>query len=233
MAEPHGDPAARPAQDEQDHTGTGQLSEKEIVSAALRLAGRVGFNGVTMRGVAEELNVTPMAIYYYVQNKQALLQLVADAILEDIRIPTPEDGDWMQRLRLLQQETARVLSAYPGIDAMMIEIGLTKQGRRLMDANIQILLDAGFDEREALLAYNVLHSYGVGRVSIESRLRGKPRSNPAPPEQEHPALHRIRHEVPNLRAADYRAFGYEAILLGINELLRQQRTEEGPDTAGP
>jgi TetR/AcrR family tetracycline transcriptional repressor len=229
MGQPHGDPAARPAH---DVTATGQLSEKEIVSAALRLAGRVGFNGVTMRGVAEELNVTPMAIYYYVQNKQALLQLVADAILQDIRIPSPEEGTWMQRLRLLQQESARVLSAYPGIDAMMIEIGLTEQGRRLMDANIQILLDAGFDERGALLAYNLIHSYAVGRISIESRLRGKRRAVPSdPPDHKHPALGRIHDEVPNLRAADYRAFGYEAILLGINEMLRRTRTEEGPSSA--
>lgn len=228
VRQPQEDPASSPPESQPP---AGQLSEREIVAAALRLAGRVGFNGVTMRGVAEELDVTPMAIYYYVKNKQALLHLVADAILEDIRLPPPEAGTWMQRLRLLHQETSRVLGAYPGIDAMMIEIGLTEQGRRLMNANIQILLDAGFDERTALLAYNLLHSYGIGRTSIESRLRGKRRVASGSPGQQHPALHRIRHEVPNLRAADYRAFGYEAILLGINEMLEQIRTREDPPTS--
>jgi len=228
--QPHEDTAVQPPH---SAAPVGPLSEREIIGAALRLAGCLGFNGVTMRGVAQELNVTPMAIYYHVQNKQALLQLVTDAILDDIQIPPPEAGTWMQRLRLLHQETTRVLSPYPGIDAMMIDIGLTEQGRRLMDANIQILLDAGFDERTALLAYNVLHSYGIGRISIESRLRGKRRTPSGAPRAEFPALRRIHSEVPHLRAADYRSFGYEAILLGINELLEQTRPEEGPSTTTP
>jgi hypothetical protein len=113
---------------------------------------------------------------------------------------------------------------------MMIDLGLTAQGRRLMDATIQILLDAGFDERGALLAYNVLHSYGVGRVTIESRLRGRPR--PAPTDvSDLPALDRISSAVPDLHAADYRAFGYEAIVRGLRQLL-DPRPHEGAGGAG-
>ena len=104
----------------------------------------------------------------------------------------------------------------------MIDLGLTAQGRRLMDANIQILLDAGFDERGALLAYNVLHSYGVGRVTIESRLRRRPR--PAAQDvSDLPALDRIRDAVDGLHAADYRDFGYDAILLGLGDLLQTKK----------
>ena len=94
-----------------------------------------------------------------------------------------------------------MLRPYPGIDAVMIDLGLTAQGRRLMDANIQILLDAGFDERGALLAYNVLHSYGVGRVTIESRLRHRPRPT-AQDVSDRPALQRIRGAVDGLHAVD-------------------------------
>jgi hypothetical protein len=58
-------------------------------------------------------------------------------------VPEPDAGDWPTRLRLLDEETSRVLAPYPGIDAMMIDLGLPEQGRRLMDANVQILLDEG------------------------------------------------------------------------------------------
>jgi TetR/AcrR family transcriptional regulator, tetracycline repressor protein len=202
------------------------LNEQEIVEAALRLAGRVGFGGLSMRGLAEELDVTPMAIYYHVGNKKALLALVTDSILRDIRVPSVEAGDWTARLLMLHEETSRVVGPYPGIDAMMIDLGLTEQGRRLMDANIQILLDAGFSERGALLAYNVLHSYGVGRVTIESRLRGRPR--PAGRDvSDWPALTRISGAVAGLHAVDYRTFGYEAIVSGLQELLAASRTEQG------
>jgi AcrR family transcriptional regulator len=205
-----------------------RLNEQEIVAAALGLAGRVGFDNLSMRGLAEELEVTPMAIYYHVGNKKALLALVSDSILGRIRVPDPDVGDWTTRLLLLHEETSRVLSPYPGIDAMMIDLGLTAQGRRLMDANIGILLDAGFDERGALLAYNVLHSYGVGRVTIESRLRGRPR--PATSELSSlPALERIRGAVPGLHAADYRSFGYDAIVRGLQDLLADQAAGDPDD----
>jgi TetR/AcrR family tetracycline transcriptional repressor len=195
-----------------------RLNEREIVTAALRLAGRIGFDRLSMRGLADELEVTPMAIYYHVDNKKALLALVTDSILADIRVPEPDAGDWPTRLRLLNEETSRVLGPYPGIDAMMIDLGLTEQGRRLMDANVQILLDAGFDERGALLAYNVLHSYGVGRVTIESRLRGRRR--PAGADLSGlPALRRIAGAVEGLHALDYRTFGYAAIVRGLQDLL--------------
>lgn len=196
------------------------LTEREIVAAALRLAAEVGVDGLSMRGLAAELHVTPMAIYYHVRDKKALLQLVADGVLAGIRLPTGDAGDWITRLRLLHEETARVLAPYPGIGAMLIDLGLTRQGRRLMDAYLQILLDAGFDERGALLAYNVLHSYGVGRVAIESRLRGRPR-RVAGPADDFPALDRVRDTVPGLRAADYRDYGLDAILRGLQFQLNE------------
>ena len=62
------------------------------MTAALRLAGRVGFDALSMRGLAEELDVTPMAIYYHVGNKKALLALVTDSILGGIDIPEPTRG---------------------------------------------------------------------------------------------------------------------------------------------
>lgn len=202
-----------------------RLNEQEIVAAALHLAGRVGFDNLSMRGLAEELDVTPMAIYYHVGNKKALLALVADSILGEIRIPDADAGDWPTRLMLLNEETNRVLRPYPAIDAMLIDLGLTAQGRRLMDATIQILLDAGFDERGALLAYNVLHSYGVGRVTIESRLRGRPRPS-GTDVSDLPALDRISSAVPSLHAADYRAFGYQAIVRGLHDLLADRSAGE-------
>jgi len=195
-----------------------KLKEEGIVAAALRLAARVGFDKLSMRGLAEELDVTPMAIYYHVQNKKALLELVADNILSEIRIPSRDVGEWDARLRQLTAETARILAPYPGVDAMMIDLGLTIQGRRLMDGYIQILLDAGLERRDALLAYNLLHSYGVGRVTIETRLRGRPR--PAPGSTEgFAALDEIREQVSGLGAADYRSFALDTIVAGLRSLL--------------
>lgn len=203
-----------------------QLGIAEIVAAALRNAERHGFGGLTMRGLADELAVTPMAIYYHVANKKVLLELVADEILGGIEIPPPESGNWADRLLELYRATARVLAPYPGVDAMLVDIGLTGKGRRLLDANIQILLDAGFDERTALLAYNVQHAYVVGRTTIESRLRGRPRPT-AGAAPDNPALVRIGPHVGGIRSAEYREYAFEVMIAG----LRVMRERLHPGTA--
>src|SRR5690348_3935164 len=72
------------------------LSEDDVVAAALRLTRRVGLAGMSMRALADELGVTTMAAYYHVPNKEALLDLVANAVLNGVQIPA--DGDWTDRL---------------------------------------------------------------------------------------------------------------------------------------
>jgi TetR/AcrR family transcriptional regulator, tetracycline repressor protein len=196
------------------------LSEQDIVAAALKLAAKHGFGGLTMRALADELDVTPMAIYYHVANKEALLELLTDVILAGIEVPRPDAGDWTTRLWLLHLESSRVIDAYPGLNAMMLDLGLTAQVRRLMDANIEILLEAGFDARSALLAYNVLHAYTVGRGIIETRVRGKPRPSGRTPSGDYPALQRVHDHVGAITAVEYRAFGFDAILQGLRHMLQ-------------
>jgi AcrR family transcriptional regulator len=54
------------------------LSEQHVVDAALRIVQRGGAEQLSMRALAKELGVTPMALYRYVPNKQALLDRVRD-----------------------------------------------------------------------------------------------------------------------------------------------------------
>lgn len=44
----------------------------ELVDAALRLLDRVGISGFTMRSLAEEINLSPMAAYKHFENQRAL-----------------------------------------------------------------------------------------------------------------------------------------------------------------
>ena len=67
------------------------LTEAEIVEAALRLIKQSGVEGLTMRRLSKELGRSHMAMYYWVSDKAALLDLVASAALRDI--PIPEAGE--------------------------------------------------------------------------------------------------------------------------------------------
>ena len=57
------------------------LTRERILCTALDLLRRYGLGDLSMRRVAQELDVAPGALYYHVRNKQELLVLLAGRIL--------------------------------------------------------------------------------------------------------------------------------------------------------
>lgn len=56
----------------------------QVVASAVELADEVGLAACTMRGVADRVGVTPMALYRHVRDKEHLLELIPDALLADV-----------------------------------------------------------------------------------------------------------------------------------------------------
>lgn len=87
------------------------LSKERILAAAVAVADDGGLDALTMRGLADSLGVEAMSLYYHVANKEALLDGVAEVVVEEILeeiagFPGPTGADdWKQAMR------ARILSA--------------------------------------------------------------------------------------------------------------------------
>src|ERR1700722_18346588 len=78
---------------------SGNLNEQEVVDAALRIIHAGGVEELSMRRLSRELGVSTMAAYYYVKDKNQLIDLVASTVLADITVPPPSEGPWYVRLR--------------------------------------------------------------------------------------------------------------------------------------
>src|SRR5271168_5518070 len=65
----------------------------EIGSAALEIVDRRGLEGLSMRTLAAALGTGPMTVYNYVKNRDELEELVAEAIIGDVKLPAKSD-DW-------------------------------------------------------------------------------------------------------------------------------------------
>src|SRR5690349_7218462 len=63
------------------------FTHETVIAAALSISDTEGLPALTMRRLAEALDVTGMTVYTYFKNKHDLEQAVADALLE--RIPPP------------------------------------------------------------------------------------------------------------------------------------------------
>ena len=121
-----------------------ELSREAIVERALAIADAEGLEAVTIRRVALEFGVTPMALYWHVQNKDELLAGIGDRVLDSVRVPDPT-GDWPTDLRTALVELVTAMRPHPQLAELVAERMLQHpHGRDLTEIALRTLSDAGF-----------------------------------------------------------------------------------------
>ncbi|MGH2603105.1 MAG: TetR family transcriptional regulator, partial [Dehalococcoidia bacterium] len=133
------------------------LDRGRLIRAALALLDEVGLDGLSMRRLAERLDVKAASLYWHVQSKEELLDLLADAISGEVPAPPP-DLPWRPRLEALAWQYRRVLLSHR--DAARI-LSATLPGRpnrlRLVDVTLGALLDGGFAGLDAARAGRLMN----------------------------------------------------------------------------
>src|SRR5216684_5137764 len=72
------------------------LSRARLVSAALSLIQEEGLEALSMRGLADRLNVKAASLYWHVRDRGELLELLAESILG--RVAASRAGTWRPSL---------------------------------------------------------------------------------------------------------------------------------------
>ena len=80
------------------------LSRDRVFRAAVALADREGIAALTMRNLAEELDVEAMSLYYHVANKEAILDGIVEHVLAELNdvtsaVEMPSPFDWKAAMR--------------------------------------------------------------------------------------------------------------------------------------
>ncbi|MFG2514723.1 TetR family transcriptional regulator [Streptomyces sp. NPDC048584] len=88
------------------------LSKERVLDAAVALADEGGVDALSMRRIAQELGVVPMALYKHVANKNELLDGMIDALVGEID-PPAADADWKTVVRLRVLSARRMLLRHP------------------------------------------------------------------------------------------------------------------------
>ncbi|KAA0017956.1 mycofactocin system transcriptional regulator MftR2 [Antrihabitans cavernicola] len=196
------------------------LSEREIVEAALRVVQKDGLANLSMRRLSRELGMSPMAPYYYVADKKELLDLVVSAALAGIRPPTRDSGTWQHRLRIVIDQIEERLRKHPGLGDVLLEQMMRKQLRLIADV-MEILVDAGFTDRNVLAGYATIHIYLFGRSKV-----ARDNSQASPDQVLPPTIERVRPHLTELDSEYFYDFGIETLIAGLEvQLVHQQRPQ--------
>src|SRR5215471_408565 len=88
------------------------LTRERILDVGLRLIDEQGLEAFTMRKLAQELGVDPMALYRHFENKDALLDSVAEMLWAEVELPGSVAG-WEALLRSLATSLRALAHTHP------------------------------------------------------------------------------------------------------------------------
>ncbi|HEX4088027.1 MAG TPA: TetR family transcriptional regulator [Trebonia sp.] len=145
--------AAPPGADVEPARGEGErarLTRGAVVDRAMQLADAAGLEALTIRKLAQELGVTPMALYWHFRNKDLLLDGLAERVWSEIDIDVDRAAPWPDQLRGLLESLLQVLRAHPAAPGLLLHSETQNEFfLRATETTLDVLRNAGFDPRHA------------------------------------------------------------------------------------
>ncbi|MFF3934669.1 TetR/AcrR family transcriptional regulator [Streptomyces phaeofaciens] len=176
----------------------GRLNRPRVLAAAIALVDREGLAALTMRRLAADLGVEPMAIYRYTAGKEALLDGLVEVFFAEVNDrlrtsasactgpssdasgapPSQTSGvpAWRAELRRIARAFAAAVHAHPEILPVVATRPLAVPVARrpapalqLTEHILAVLARAGFDDTTALTIYRTFVAWNVGCLLVDKR----------------------------------------------------------------
>lgn len=158
------------------------LDPDVVVRAALEVLDAEGFDGLTVRRIAERLGVQNPALYWHFRNKQEIVDRMAEALLRAAVVPATGPWDeWLLKVArafraamLQHREGARVLASADLSKGPMIGY---------LDQALERLVADGFDPKDAMIGLTAIFDYTLGSTFEEQMdpVRASPPAEDARP----------------------------------------------------
>ena len=203
------------------------LTRLHIVQCALSLVDRNGLRALSMRKLGAELGVDPMAVYYYVPSKEALLDAIVEAVMAEIDLSMVKPGDSAEeRIMCAARAYRDVMLAHVNALPILLTRGpATPVAMRPVELLIGVLRGAGLQADHAMAGMNTIAAAVRGVVGMAASHRAEA------PEVEFTAQDYLPEEFPFLLEAVHCSgdfferdfeFGIRALAHGLLALAETQ-----------
>lgn len=136
---------------------------QRIVDEAVKIADAEGIKAVSMRRLAERLDVSTMSIYTYVTDKDELLDLMRDEVSRGMLVPEPMPDQWRAALRAIAMHTRDAIDAHPWVFASAVR----KPRRRInsmrhIEQSISVMRMLGVEGEKGRAVLTAVDDYVFG-----------------------------------------------------------------------
>jgi AcrR family transcriptional regulator len=148
------------------------LSTERVLRAAIALADRGGIEALSMRKLAGELGVVPMALYKHVADKDQMLDGMVETVMEEINGRVREidarSGDWRSVMRGRVLAAREILLRHPWAPRVMeTRTSVSPEMLRYFDSLVALFQGAGFSID---LTHHALHAMGSRALGFTQEL---------------------------------------------------------------
>lgn len=196
------------------------LSVREIAAVALELIRNEGVDAVTIRRLAEELDVKSASLYYHFRNKEEILILAARVAIHDIRGAGDPDVPWQEWLLENTVKYRRALMVYPELVPTLMRRHPLHIGAEQNEAAVQLLERQGCPPEIILPLFDTLESLACGSALFCSADDRQERATEW--ESEFPAMYRA-HQMAAMDAEEAFRLSARGIIAALNEPFAKSR----------
>lgn len=206
------------------------LSLQLIISTALEIVDQEGLGCLSMRRIGRELNVSPGALYPYIESKEKLTQALIDSIFYEVDLNIFESSHWQESLRSMGQELRRIFLKHQDLVSLML-------GRIPMGPNFAVVLEKmmaslvknGIPGYMGFYAGDIIGLYTAAFVYEEYLQKSGERETPTGEqnvndfrdflvslsEKDFPQIHLAARQHGQNKDVDRYQFGLEVLILGL------------------
>jgi AcrR family transcriptional regulator len=202
------------------------------------LADAEGLDAVTIRRLAQELGVTPMALYWHFSDKDALLTAVSARLWDDAAaiLDAGDEADGWDEMRRITSALVEALRAHPGCAALApLAVLAGPSGLDLTEKALGLLFDLGVEgEQAAELAHFLLSTVvtlvdsrpggELGQEDADEHLRQKRLALASLPPDRYPRVTAIAGFLVDCPDTDgYFAHGVDFVVGGVRQQVETAR----------
>jgi TetR/AcrR family tetracycline transcriptional repressor len=147
------------------------LNRAVVLDAAIELLDETGLDELSTRKLAERLGVRVGALYWHYENKQALLDAVAEHLLSVAAARLPVPGTWREQVTAFANAHRETMLAHP--DGARVIATMSAPGPKaiaFLAHLLTTLADAGVPSSEREACADVVTSY-VNGCTLEEQAR--------------------------------------------------------------
>jgi TetR/AcrR family tetracycline transcriptional repressor len=172
-------PTAEKGVAENTYAGKG-LDRDVIVQAALDSIDRDGSQGLTMRGLGQDLGVEAMSLYRYVSGREDLLEAVVAMLLEGLTDLDEQLGKtWQGYLQGLAHAVRRIAVEHPAAFPLVATrhpaapwLRPPLRSLELVEDFLSTLSGFGFTDEQVVATYRAFTGFLLGTLLLEAAVRG-------------------------------------------------------------